>query len=391
MTATSPPLDEAFVAAAERCRRALETDFAGLATRLPGAPADPEGWFALLAGVPEDPAAMDRLARLAAASGEGTAVERFAVLNALLAAAPQMRRAAADDTVKRLFCDLCAQVAAPPPAWIGQFALTGAPFAEMAQLASLRRLPAGQLVFDFTSIPHSWLLKFHPRDLPAALREIAHGLGGFGPVVAPHLNHWRANPLLLLQREYLRSLWRIARTLEQHPEVRGLMADAWFYAAEVGGIFPHLAWVRRFFLENGASFFEMEAAAPESGFMVGSARRRQLYRDGRFQPRRTLVLWRRADLLAWATAHPDGEESGAPPSGPRHVPVVRPVAARPVRRLWNGTALLNRRPKTYALATLLAPALVLALGAAMPAPWLFLPVFAAAVPLFWIAQYFYFQ
>ena len=47
------------------------------------------------------------------------------------------------------------------------------------------------------------------------------------------------------------------------------------------------------------------AAFVERGFLVGNELRRQQYDSGVFRPRETILLWPRADMLAWARRHPE--------------------------------------------------------------------------------------
>jgi len=382
------------------CRNALETRFAGLDAVLVGAPRNARGWFDLLAGFPEAAAHVAVLARMKAALAADSArwppcaVEQFALLQAFSAAAGLLPELPVEVSVKRLFCALGRQVAAPPADWEPQFDLAGGPFMEIAKLASLQRFPAGQLVFNFITLPRSWLLKVHPLDLPATLGEIVFGLGGFGPFAAPHLNHWRANPLLLLPTENERSLWRIAKSIELQPRVRGLMADGWFYSPQVGTLFPHLAWLRAFFVDNGGHIVDLEAAAPGSGFMVGSAKRRKLYERGAYQPRRTLVLWRREHMLAWAASRPELGEDGDPPARrPRRAASVPATAGRRRRKpLFDAVPFLNRHPKVYVLATLVLPSLAASIAAGvLLSAWAALPALAATFVAMWLVQYFLFQ
>ena len=45
--------------------------------------------------------------------------------------------------------------------------------------------------------------------------------------------------------------------------------------------------------------------------------RRNLYAEGKFRPRQTMIFWRRADMLAWAHAYEDSDSDveGARTSG----------------------------------------------------------------------------
>lgn len=397
-TPTPSLVDELATATAD-CRRALDERLIGRPLP-PRWPHSPKEWFTLVHGLTDRQACIKGIARLkdGDAAWPPGALERLALLQSALAAIPLIEALPVDESVKHLCASTFSQLATLPTAWDGQFEASTTNFWEMAMLVTLRRYPAGELVFNKTRLPSSWLLKVHPADLPRLMHGLATRIGGIGPFLSPHLNYWRANRLQLNKTENDRSLWRIARSAARQPSIKGLMADAWFYSAEVGEAFPHLAWLRAFFVEHGAIIVDMELAQADSGVLVGSARRRQLYSEGRFRPRRTLVLWPRADMLAWAERHPElGEDAQA--ADWRGVGTTTTVL-KPRRRVasgsltaWNAIAVINRHPRLYFLASILLPAMLAAGASAWKASswWMAAPSFTVAALLFWILQYFLLQ
>ena len=394
------PLADQVAATEALCRRSLDQQFDGI--RLAGAPRDPIAWCRLLSKIPDGWWADRRLRILRRQAirhnpqlPPGT-VERYALLQAFLASLRKIPGLPVHDSVKRFYCSQCAEIADPPPRRAAFFRQGQPPFDEMAKIASLRRLPAGQLSFDVTRFPRSWLLRIHPANLPAAVGALSRQ--GLGPVVAPHLSHWRANPLFVLKEENERSLRRIAKCMELQPDIGGLVADSWLYSADVGSEFPHLAWLRNFFLDHGAFLVEMETAAPDSGFLVGSAKRRQMWEQGRFRPRRTLVLWDRHSMLSWAAAQPESIMTGDH-DAPQHCSTGVSCATAPRRRLQNGRfpwlsadTLLRKHPKPYIALTLVAPSLASALTAtAHGGTWSAMPAFLATFAFMWVFQYFILQ
>lgn len=306
-------LEQKIAAVETLCRDVLANRYDGFGERLPQLCRLPEDWFALLHGLWRSPAniAVLRSLREAAERSGGEAdgaadctVEHYALLQAFLVALPRLPDLPVEPGVKRLTCDLFATVAQPRKAWADRFHIGSERFIELAQLATLTRFTAGQHDWVETRLPQSWLLTVRPRRLPGLLREMA-ALGGFPPLLSPHLNYFRPNGMMVLEAEAERSYWRMARSLEFRPEIKGLVAYSWFFSPAVAEITPHLAWMRTFFTEKGAFCAEMERADPESGFLVGSAKRRQLYEAGQFHPRVTMLLWRRDDMLAWAASRPD--------------------------------------------------------------------------------------
>jgi hypothetical protein len=58
--------------------------------------------------------------------------------------------------------------------------------------------------------------------------------------------------------------------------------------------------------------------------------------------------------------------------------------------LWNGLKMLLERPLFYVVLVLLAPALVIAIPAAVASPWLGLAALVMAVAAMWAVQFFLF-
>ena len=115
-------------------------------------------------------------------------------------------------------------------------------------------------------------------------------------------------------------------------------------------------------------------ALVDAGFLVGSEKRRRLYADGKFRPRETLVLWRRRDMLTWASSCTGPNEAARPrsvsPSSVRATPPRCPTnnITDHRRKLQNGRAtlidckrLLFYNPRHYVVAILFLPALFFAI------------------------------
>jgi hypothetical protein len=390
------------------CRAALaEPEMAGLAERLPEAPANAQQWFELLSNYPgiKEVAALQRMKDAVStdAAAGFPSVERYAVLQALTVSLPRVNSLPLATPVKLRFAGLAAQVANPSEQWRRNFAAPRLKLMEpMAELATLRQFPAGELIFNYNNrVSYVWPLRFPPRAVPGFLLEVAFGLKGWGPLIWPHINLWRSNPLFVRKVEVERSLWRMAKTLEYRPDVKFLMVAAWFFSADVSKVAPHLAWMRAMYEEEGAYVVSMEPASEDAGFLEGSPRRAELYNSGAFNPRQTLVLWRREDMLAWASRRLDLADEGecAPPlpaarSGRFRVRSSR--AARPAKHnsrlhLWNGLELLSRRPRVYVLFVLILPALIISAAAGSIAWWGAVPGFLAAFVAAWMFQYYCFQ
>ena len=400
----SQNLDEQIDAAARLCRTALHERYGQI--NLPAsAPRSPEAWFALLRNFVRDQKSLEAFATIVAdaeASGDFKPgnLELYAVLQAYLVALPQLHALPVHESVKRQFCMACRRIASNPDSYPRQFGYRTDAFHELARIVSHRSFHAGQISFNIMAMPRTWLLRAHPLALPGLLREIVFGVGGFGPLVTPHVNYWRANPGLLFDKENERAFWRIAKTIEMQPEIKGLTALSWLNCREVATASPHLAFVREFYLDNGAYLVDMNVAPLDSGFRLGNETRQSLYNQGKFRPRETLVLWRRAHILDWARKYESvqgrGRASKSAPTSTDLKPYWRFDANKIVSSgrftLFNCEPLLTRRPRRYAALVFLLPCIIAAAASA----WMLgisaiVPVTIGAVIIMWLLQYFCLQ
>jgi hypothetical protein len=442
-----PPLADAIAECETRCRYALKNDYPELALRLSPALASPEKCFQLLRGLPYERASVDEMRELRAAAvrsdigGTAHMVERFVVLQAYLVSFRRLRSLPVDESVHRQFLGTCRALVSTPHQPDKRLAQEGDAFAELAQIVTLRRFHAGQLSFDVMKIPRAWLLKVHPLDLPGLLREIVSGFG-LGPVAMPHLCYWRPNPMFVLRREQERALWRIAKSMERDAQIQGFVSSSWLYSTTVSEVSPHLAWLRNFFVNHGAYIIDAGPAVEGAGFLVGSASRREFYSQGTFQPRETLVLWRRSDIIAWASARAEFEDIRSTNTSLAMAPSVAPpprscrphtreigvpascgheahsIKAKPTGRPFGATRihsstltlqrhralqsgqctlidckrLLFYRPRPYITLIFLLPALCAALmAAATSTATVGVLAFLIAIPIMWLFQYFFLQ
>lgn len=206
------------------------------------------------------------------------------------------------DSVKELFADEFFFYAAPPEVWRDKFRFSEVRFQEMARIATLRRFPAGQYHWEMAAFPRSWVPRIEQRW--AAFRDAFLPMRGFGPLFELHINDRRKNRVMLAESEHKLSCYRAARSLELQPRVKGMMTASWLYDESTGSVTPHLAWIRRMFLDSGAAILDLGDAPPDSGFLVGSAERRKLFEEGRYRPKMSCVLWPRAQVLRWAAKNP---------------------------------------------------------------------------------------
>jgi hypothetical protein len=406
------PLGEEIVAAGTLCRHALKADYPDLIHRIPAAPKSPEACFELLGGIPYDRRRIAALRQLKAEAERAGlrvphAVERFIVLQSYLIALPRLPSLPVDDCVNRQFIATCRQVASPLLTRENRLAQDSDAFAELAQIVTLRRFHAGELSFDIMKMPRAWLLKAHPIELPGLIRKIVCSMDGFGPVVIPHVNYWRRNPMITSRAEHKCALLRIGKSIERDRRIKGLVSSSWLYCDTVGKHFPHMGWLRDFFVDHNAYIVDLGPALVDSGFLIGSEKRRRLYANGAFHPRETLIVWPRAEIMAWMSS--DLSQDNA--ARPRNVPPLnvvnvgapqRPTGEQkpiPDRILRSGKLtlidckrLLFYKPRRYIAIVLLLPAFCAAiLATAMWTVETGYLAFLFAVPFMWLFQYFVLQ
>lgn len=233
------------------------------------------------------------------------AAERFFLLHALLQNIGRIKDLDIAPSVKKLLCDEFVFYAEPENHWVHLFKHDTSSYASMCKVACFRRFPAGQVHWEMSGLPRSWLLKVPSRCLGPLSYFIVKRLKGFGPLFESHLFPRRKNPLMLIESESNRSYYRMAKSMELQPSVKGIIAISWLHSEPTLRASPHLSWVNRIFIENGAFITHIGPARVNDGFLTGSKERQKLYEAGEYKPLTGLVLWPRANILTWADSHPE--------------------------------------------------------------------------------------
>jgi len=253
----------------------------------------------------------------------GGAFERYLIVAAAHDAIGALAALPVDQRVKELFCRNFEVYAASPGKLPEPFDVSRASFIAMGRIATLSRFPAGQLDWEVSGVPRSWLAKVPRRSLPRLMSAILFDLGGFQPAFFSHLNPNRRNQGVLLERESLRSYHRMARSMEQQPEIKGLITASWLHSPDTHAVSPHLSWLNAVFLENGGHVLPLGPARADSGVLHRSPERQKAYESGAFTPTTSLVIWPRAAMLAWAAAHQELRDDR-----PRPTPAIAMGEAR---------------------------------------------------------------
>lgn len=249
-------------------------------------------------------------------------LERAMLVDACAASLPKLRDLPVSPAVCEFMCQEFQAYAQPPEGWLGHFNPESYSYRAYCAQALLERFVAGQLSWEMAGIPRSWLPKMPLRDLGRVLRMIGIELHGFAPMVATHLTVRRVGLIVQLEKEWMKSYYRVAKSIQLQPEIKGLATVSWLFCEETARVTPHLAWTRKFFLENGAVLADLGKADPNTGFLTGSSVRQKLYAEGKYQPQETAVIWPRAAMLRWADSFPDPDDLSQRAEA---VPARRPV------------------------------------------------------------------
>jgi hypothetical protein len=225
--------------------------------------------------------------------------ERFVLAQAVLRWEEELRVSAVSPAVKRITCS-----------GLSRFANEGttldvstSQFVALCKLATLRRFAAGQFDWERSGLPRSWWPRIRPLSaLIRLLSLVALDWRAFGPAFFVHMPATR--PVhALLEREALKAYFRMAQSMELQPDVKALIASAWLHSPATFEVSPHLAWLNKTFADHGAVIATMGPAPPDCGVFEKSRERQRAFSEGRFRPTLGLIVWQRADMLAWAAAH----------------------------------------------------------------------------------------
>ncbi len=231
------------------------------------------------------------------------AVERFLALHTILEHLDRVKQLPVAAGVKALFYDEFARFAADEST--SEWCRAGAfSFIVLCKKASLRIFPAGELYWEVSGFPRSWLSHIPLASLPKALHFFATRFRGFRPAFYFHLDPGRKNRILS-PVELDRSYYLMAKSLELQPEAKGILTVGWLHSPDTHRVSPHLAWRNKIFEENRGFIGTIKGPVDLNLVFHRSPERRKLYEQGKFKPTNGLILWAREDMRAWAAAHPE--------------------------------------------------------------------------------------
>jgi len=268
-----------------------------------GKPLDPEQSWAALAAIGNDLNDTGPIAGLKAELGvsDDDRLERLFLWQAVARAIPKVQELPLDPEVKSLLeKDLRDFAVGKTPVPIGSYH-----FNRAAKIATLRRFPAGPMEWEVSGIPRSWFLQ--ASRLWGGIRLasfVASRLKSLGPCMFMHVAPQPRSRALVLEREVMRSYYRMAGCLELQPRLNALVACAWFHDPAAVRDYPHLEMISRPYLQHGGLITPLGIAPPDSGVLEGSAKRRAAYLAGKVRYRLGLAIWPREDAIRWRAANP---------------------------------------------------------------------------------------
>jgi hypothetical protein len=181
-------LHQQVISALELCRSALQqAEFVPVHEMLHGLNA-----FAILREVGDDASSRTALLKLpnSVGSDEGSvsprALSRYLLLRSAETALPLIAALPVSDAVKSLIYREFEFFATPGRGFETLFDLTNYSFSAMAKIATLRRFPAGQLDWEVSGLPRSWLLKVPRKRVPGLLSFVLMEMKGFSPALFTH-------------------------------------------------------------------------------------------------------------------------------------------------------------------------------------------------------------
>jgi hypothetical protein len=184
------------------------------------------------------------------------------------------------------------------------------PFIAASKICTLRRFPSGPMDWVVSGFARSWFAKIPARKMPSVLRFIFFEFGGIKPAFFMHVAHPPRNRSLILKKEVRKSYYRMARSLELQPEIKGIMCASWLHDPDALQDTPTLAWINEPYLEFGGRIVTTLGPAPVgAGFLKFNPERRERFERGELKLMTTLAMWPRKPALAWAAANRELDDS----------------------------------------------------------------------------------
>jgi len=236
---------------------------------------------------------------------DGDTFERALLASAAEATAPGIDGLPVHPGVKRLLRDEFAFYTEPSANAANALEPGKYLFTTGCRVISLRRFPCGPMDWVVSGLPRSWIVKAPPLEIPRFLWFVVRRMGGVAPLFYMHVARRPKNRGLLLEKEVLASYYRMARSLEYQPDIKGILGSSWFFDPAALRDNPHLAWVNRPYLETKSLIMPLFPADADAGFLEYNAARKKQFAEGTLRYRIAAAIWPRQSALDWAAQHPE--------------------------------------------------------------------------------------
>jgi hypothetical protein len=108
-----------------------------------------------------------------------------------------------------------------------------------------------------------------------------------------------------MEREVLRAYYRMARSLELQPTIKGILSSAWFHDPTAVKRYPHLRWVSHPYLEANGLITTAGPAPADSGFAENNVERQREFAKGELRFQIGIAVWPRCAAIEWTHKHPE--------------------------------------------------------------------------------------
>jgi len=197
-------------------------------------------------------------------------IERSLLIRTSVLSLGRLSELPVHESVKYLFCkefSLFAQGSMPA----ARYAYTAHPsfawstFFAMTKIALLERFPGGQLHWEVSRFRRRWFKRIRVPALPKALSFFTKKARALHPYFQWHIGDTTMKVPFLLEREAMKTFYRMAATLEKQPPIRAIMGMSWLHSTETQRVSPHLAFLNRPFIESGGIYLDLGYPKPDSG------------------------------------------------------------------------------------------------------------------------------
>jgi hypothetical protein len=171
--------------------------------------------------------------------------------------------------------------------------------------AALRRFPAGPFDWVVSGIPRSWLVQARGLAMVKQGWFVLRRMKGFSPMLFLHVAPRPRNRSLVLEKEVMRTYYRVAASLEQQPEMLGIVQASWFLDKRALADMPYLESIHRPVVSAGGLITELGWAPMDSGYLDHHPERAEGAQRGEIRYRIGAGLLPREAALAWMRAHPE--------------------------------------------------------------------------------------